>query len=145
MRNLYIRSKSIQTKRSRIILLLKMNFKMKILDARRNSFSFFIRIREFKYFVKKKKEKKEEEKKNDTPTRTEFKRSGLILKFRNIYDSRKSFPIRFIAGALMILTSIQLTSDKSSLTDTDVAIVPLIRHRPSLSSRGETQSRSAEI
>lgn len=84
---------------------------------------FFIRIRDFKYFVKKKKREKRE---NDTSTWTEFKTSGFILKFRNIYDSRKSFSIRFIAGALMILTSIQLTSDKS--TDTDVAIV--IRHWP---------------
>lgn len=73
----------------------------------------FIRIRDFKYFVKKKKREKRE---NDTSTWTEFKTSGFILKFRNIYDSRKSFSIRFIAGALMILTSIQLTSDKS--TDT---------------------------
>lgn len=31
-------------------------------------------------------------------TRTEFKTGGLVLKFRNIYDSRKSFSIRFIAG-----------------------------------------------
>lgn len=55
----------------------------------------FIWIRDFKYFVKKEKNKKKE---NDTSTRTEFKTGGLVLKFRNIYDSRKSFSIRFIAG-----------------------------------------------